>query len=261
MDATRWRPWGARSGSSESSGSSGSSASSTGRRASTAFGAGSATSVAIVSASLMASVVMADQHDPALDETLELGSFTLLPAVQGGEPVRFELPPYDRRLVGCSFSGIVSGISGTLTWSSDMQMRLYADDVLVFSIGGLPAAQEWDFVGIAGDGPYGQSEILFAKDDPFPTNVAWTIEFLHGWNSTSASAMAWSEVVVVLHAAPDCPADLDADGVVGGGDLSLLLGSWGRCPDAGCVGDLDGSGAIDGGDLAVLLASWGGCLE
>ena len=58
-----------------------------------------------------------------------------------------------------------------------------------------------------------------------------------------------------VQAPPPCPADLDGNGVVDGGDLgSLLAGFGGAGP-----GDLDGSGTIDGGDLGILLAAWGDC--
>ena len=55
---------------------------------------------------------------------------------------------------------------------------------------------------------------------------------------------------------PANPADLDGSGEVDGGDLAILLASWGACTD--CEADLDESGAVDGGDLAVLLAAWMG---
>ena len=51
------------------------------------------------------------------------------------------------------------------------------------------------------------------------------------------------------------PADLDGDGSIGGGDLALLLGAWGRCK--GCAADLDGNGDVGAPDLAVLLSAWG----
>ena len=54
-----------------------------------------------------------------------------------------------------------------------------------------------------------------------------------------------------------CPADLNADGVVDGADLGLLIGDWGAC--AGCPSDIDGDGVVDGADLGLLLGSWGGC--
>lgn len=52
-----------------------------------------------------------------------------------------------------------------------------------------------------------------------------------------------------------CPADLNGDGVVAGGDLAELLASWGL----GGPADFDGSGVVDGSDLASLLAAWGPC--
>lgn len=43
--------------------------------------------------------------------------------------------------------------------------------------------------------------------------------------------------------------DLDGDGVVGAGDLAMMLLDFGAC----ARGDLDGSGSVDGGDVALLL--------
>lgn len=48
--------------------------------------------------------------------------------------------------------------------------------------------------------------------------------------------------------------DLDGNGIVGGGDLGLLLVAWGS-EDARA--DLDGNGLVDGPDLGLLLAAWG----
>ncbi len=57
---------------------------------------------------------------------------------------------------------------------------------------------------------------------------------------------------------PCCFSDLDHDGSVGGGDLTILLGAWGtNC--LGCQADLDDNGVIDGADLTLLLGEWGGC--
>jgi len=55
----------------------------------------------------------------------------------------------------------------------------------------------------------------------------------------------------------DVPGDLDGDGVVGGSDLSVLLGNWGACPDVGaCPADLDSDGTVGGADLAIILGLW-----
>ena len=45
--------------------------------------------------------------------------------------------------------------------------------------------------------------------------------------------------------------DLDGDGIVGTGDVALMLLDFGSCP--GCPADLDGSGTVDSGDVAYLL--------
>ena len=55
---------------------------------------------------------------------------------------------------------------------------------------------------------------------------------------------------------PDCPADLNGDGIVNGADLTILLSEWGQ---SGVPGDIDGSGAVDGADLTILLGEWGDC--
>lgn len=53
---------------------------------------------------------------------------------------------------------------------------------------------------------------------------------------------------------PQCPADLDGDGVVGGGDLGILLGAWGATS-----ADLNDDGIVDGSDLGIMLGAWGNC--
>lgn len=56
---------------------------------------------------------------------------------------------------------------------------------------------------------------------------------------------------------PGCVGDLDSDGVVGGGDILVILGNWGT---AG-VGDVDSSGAVGASDITVVLGEWGLCNE
>lgn len=54
------------------------------------------------------------------------------------------------------------------------------------------------------------------------------------------------------------PADLNADGLVNGFDLALLLGAWGPCLNPPCGSDLNGDGVTNGFDLAMLLGAWTG---
>ena len=56
--------------------------------------------------------------------------------------------------------------------------------------------------------------------------------------------------------ASNCPCDLDADGVVGGSDLGLLLSAFGS---AFGRADINADGIVDGIDLGLLLAAWGPC--
>ncbi|MCE2883527.1 MAG: IPT/TIG domain-containing protein [Planctomycetaceae bacterium] len=54
--------------------------------------------------------------------------------------------------------------------------------------------------------------------------------------------------------------DLDLDGVVGAGDLALLLEAWGLTGEGAAgelVGDLDLDGVVGAADLSLLLARWG----
>jgi hypothetical protein len=54
-----------------------------------------------------------------------------------------------------------------------------------------------------------------------------------------------------------CPADLDGDGVVGFGDLLIVLATWGPC--VGCTADIDDDRIVGFGDLLILLSTWGPC--
>ncbi len=54
-----------------------------------------------------------------------------------------------------------------------------------------------------------------------------------------------------------CPADVNADGVVSMKDLLGLLSAWG--PNPGHPADLDGNGSVGISDLIALLGAWGPC--
>ena len=53
-----------------------------------------------------------------------------------------------------------------------------------------------------------------------------------------------------------CIADLNCDGIVDGGDLSILLGDWGLTDSPANISD---KGPVNGADLALLLSDWGLC--
>ncbi|MEY4116764.1 MAG: hypothetical protein RLZZ116_92 [Planctomycetota bacterium] len=55
-----------------------------------------------------------------------------------------------------------------------------------------------------------------------------------------------------------CLADVTGDGQVNGGDLGIVLNSWGGA-DALGSGDVNHDGVIDASDLSVVLSNWGAC--
>ncbi len=50
--------------------------------------------------------------------------------------------------------------------------------------------------------------------------------------------------------------DQNADGLLSGEDIALVLGAWGPCPPAPCPGDLDGDGSVGAMDVALLLGAF-----
>ncbi len=90
---------------------------------------------------------------------------------------------------------------------------------------------------------------------PGTMSVAGTIDVVY-FPFPDMPTVAVEETIQVMNCAP-CwgSVDLDGDGVIGSGDLAILLASWGAC--GGCPADLNGDGVVDSGDLAMLLAAWG----
>lgn len=98
-----------------------------------------------------------------------------------------------------------------------------------------------------GDVLLGGVSILATMKDCNGNGIADSLDLLDG-----------SSADVDANGVPDecqCAGDINADGVVDGADLGLLLGSWGQNGAA----DLDGSQLVDGADLGLLLGAWGDC--
>ena len=160
--------------------------------------------LAAVAAIGLASAAVADNYDPSLDVTLDLGSFTLVSPANGGSPVSFVVESGPSGVVGYSFSGVASGITGNGTWASDTQMRIFLAGELIYTIGGFPSDAAWAFDGPQSndDGFYAQPITFLAKDDPVPGGLQWEIQFLNGWNSASSSPITWSDVNFTIHRIP-----------------------------------------------------------
>ena len=62
----------------------------------------------------------------------------------------------------------------------------------------------------------------------------------------------------ILRISAICASDSDNDGIVGIGDLLLVLAQWGPCPPE-CLGDVDSDGVVGINDFLQVLADWGPC--
>ena len=51
--------------------------------------------------------------------------------------------------------------------------------------------------------------------------------------------------------------DVNGDGFVGGDDMSIIIGEWGKCGVTREQGDLDGDGCVGGADYTLVLTYWG----
>lgn len=58
----------------------------------------------------------------------------------------------------------------------------------------------------------------------------------------------------------ECLGDIIVDGMVGPGDLAVLLGAWGTADLPTGAADVNHDGVVDGGDLVWVLVNWGTCL-
>lgn len=149
-------------------------------------------------------------HDPALDETLQIPDFDLPGAgsashgSQGGVAT-------SGQVIGFTFQGTVTGISGTGTYASDMALSLASPDGKTFSVGGYATAYPtWDFQGSASssDGVYTSTHTgtgIFGSEGAADYGN-WQFDFEH----TFEEPMDWSAVTITLHkqAPPQCDSSL-----------------------------------------------------
>ena len=177
--------------------------------------------IAAATIGLAPAAALADgTFDPAFDVVIDLGSFTVV-ADAGGNPtpVNFTVTgPAD--VIGFTFSGDASGITGNGTWASDTRLSVLVDGGEVFNVGGLVARDnDWSFQGSGStsDGFYSSTHII-AKDNPVPAGVEWTFSFFHNWNSSSAAPITWSNASITVHRvpAPGAMAMLGLGGLVAG---------------------------------------------
>lgn len=75
------------------------------------------------------------------------------------------------------------------------------------------------------------------------------------------AAIAMFSLAGAVEVRAQCAADLTANGIVNGADLSTLLAYWGpRTQDPSSIAsDLNDDAIVNGADLAMLLSKWGPC--
>ena len=152
---------------------------------------------------------------------------------------------------------------GSVRWFIDGRLVDELDDV-PFGQGNVPyrAARFWIGTWFPAAGYAGN--VGWTGDPEFDTtaaHIAWVRitpfdEARDQWVDETVPNLAWAspdEYPDAIDPVESIPGDLNADGLVNGIDLSVLLGRW-NTNNAEC--DLDGSGVVDGGDLARLLAAW-----
>jgi len=116
-----------------------------------------------------------------------------------------------------------------------------------------------------------------AASEPYAHSIRWSTMHTFEYDADSPPSSASEILTLGLHKAPTSgsPAasisvqgfrptvvvppcaegDLNCDGIIGGADLTTLLGCWGTS-GSGICGDINQDGYTDGADLAALLSNW-----
>ncbi|MFO0874062.1 MAG: hypothetical protein U0575_08845 [Phycisphaerales bacterium] len=179
------------------------------------------------------------------------GGFTYYgPFTNDDVPQPYTATVYSRGLVVWTQSGLKSGplaaFGETTQWASALEFEQASGGVQAF----FPEGTQFFPAG---------SRQGFPIDSFFLQSEGPKIESPFNHMTVSCSGMkelALSNLTTTLPPPKaQCTGDVNRDGVVDGGDLGVVLGSWG----AGGSIDLNGDGIVDGGDLGVLLGAWGPC--
>ncbi len=191
-----------------------------------------------------------------IPESSVLPDFSTLVPVASETLDRIELPSTGGAFAGSGRADLVaSAFTGwlevpqsavwTLYTESDDGSKLWIGDSLVVDNDGLHGMVEKSGTIALAAGRHPIRVEFFENFGGAGLIVRWAAD---GVAKTVVPSAAWS------HGGAVVSPDLDGDGLVGGGDLAIMLASWGSC--GGCPADLDGDGAVGGGDLASLLAAW-----
>ncbi len=91
-------------------------------------------------------------------------------------------------------------------------------------------------------------------------NLGWavignevTLQAVKRFDARESGPNTQPQLIVIYTPTPSTPADINGDGVVGAGDLTILLSAWGT---AHAASDIDNDGVVSASDLTRLFASW-----
>ena len=145
----------------------------------------------------------------------------------------------------------------TLFWISAARRRTAATLLVAVAVSTPALAQNVDPTNPA---PIRMISAGQAGGGGLSTGASFSLEGTIG--QTVAAPMSGGAFRIQSGFVPMCPSscepgDLDCDGNINGGDLGVLLLSFGECPDPfDCSADLDGNGEVDAGDISLMLVSW-----
>lgn len=224
------------------------------------------------------------QYDPALDETVNIGTFYLDPFET--ESTTFEIAEQGHAVVGFSVAFYYDELPHQdSSWASDLLLTLTGPSGSSFTIGGDGAATDrlWDFQGAPSDPPgnYVQSPVLTDSvgNPAFNSNGAggtteggtWTVYLTDDWFSTAGIQNVYSDVLITLHKAAGvatCRGDSDCDNSVTWRDIdyfvaamnndvqawtNLFLPGAPACPYAN--NDVNADGTVNWHDIDPLVAA------
>ncbi len=153
-------------------------------------------------------------HDPALDEVLNVPNFA---ATGGGPSAVFDIAAgisSQANVVGITFEGTVSGISGNNSWASDLKLVLTSPGGPQFSAGGFdsPGDATWDFDGggSSENGTYTSVHFNLFGANGTPDAGDWNLVFSNNWAGGGVT-QNWSDVSITLHKQVPPPCSLITD--------------------------------------------------
>lgn len=150
----------------------------------------------------IASLAVADQHDPSLDEVVEIPDFDLGPDGSTFEHT-VNLDP-DVPVVGFTFVGTWAPADGS-PWASDTRLDIVPPGGEAFAVGGFGtggADVDWDFDGSGSSSPGTYTSTHFPEewDGGISQDGEWSFLFENTFGSETGHD--WSDVSITLHKIP-----------------------------------------------------------